>query len=250
MSYQQKYLKYKQKYQDLKKKTNGIFKLETYNETDINEFNLTDTPTFTQSIQLGGSYDTEQMMLTDTPQYGGMNISPATFAPSAPLTSCAGSVNPMHSVPMSYNNKHYNMNDELNTTTDIPNNTETDDIQNTEDIHNLFRQLGGRDVSTEEYSSSDNEVTTTTYNGRKRSENKHSSEQSENKRSESKRSESKRSESKRSESKRSENKRSESKRSESKKAKSSESESDSDSDLNDSDSDSDSSLTEIDDELF
>ena len=157
MSYEQKYLKYKQKYQELKKMLgNGAHNLETekYGEAD---FSLTDTPTnIEQPKQLGGA-EVEQIenekdfSLSETPtfadQLGGAPLVMADYTPSVPLTSCAGQVNPMPnvSVPLpasvATQNKNYVEGEELNTTTDLS------EIQNTEDIAKLFGQFGGRQES-------------------------------------------------------------------------------------------------------
>lgn len=153
MSYEQKYLKYKQKYQELKKMLGGsAHQLETENYSEIADFTLTDTPTFEQSnantfnVQQGGDDNDNDFNLTDTPnenQTGGANLMPAPYTPTAPLPSCPGQVNPMPdvSVPLpmiSQNNNLVGGNDteEINTTTDLS------EIQNTEDIAKLFNQFG------------------------------------------------------------------------------------------------------------
>ena len=159
MSYEQKYLKYKQKYQELKKMLGGsAHQLETENYSDIADFTLTDTPTNfeqpKQNIHFGGADEEllgggeEEFNLTETPtenQNGG-SLMPAPYTPSAPLPSCPGQVNPMPNVevplstpsPMIVQNKNLVGGDEeMNTTTDLS------EIQNTEDIAKLFSQFGG-----------------------------------------------------------------------------------------------------------
>lgn len=160
MSYEQKYLKYKQKYQELKKRLNvsNVHKMET--EVDIHDFVLTDTPTMENHMTGGGDEDNVE-------QRGGMApLAPATFGPTAPLTTCPGQVNPMPNVSMGLNGIMANMaanpqgpvppapfpaaplpqvgageegdSDEYNTTTDVS------EIQNTEQIERLFNQFGGK----------------------------------------------------------------------------------------------------------
>jgi len=146
MSYEQKYLKYKQKYQELKKLLGGNTEaLETNNQvTEMPEFNLSDTPTGTvmESKKQTGGNETEVMEfdLTETPtgmfeQEGGSVLTPAPFVTTAPLASCAGQVNPMPNVnvPMAMQNKN------IVHATD----TEYSEIQNTDDIARLFNQYGG-----------------------------------------------------------------------------------------------------------
>ncbi len=110
MSYEQKYLKYKQKYQELKKHINvsNVHKMQT--EVEIQDFILTDTPTM-DNMTGGGDVNIEEtgdFNLTDTPtteQVGGMvPLAPATFGPTVPLTSCPGQVNPMPDVSMGLSN--------------------------------------------------------------------------------------------------------------------------------------------------
>lgn len=170
MSYEQKYLKYKQKYQELKKMlSGGAHNLETENYGDIADFSLTDTPTnFEQPKQKGGADEMEvenDFNLTETPtfadqhnQSGGSALVMADYIPSAPLTSCPGQVNPMPNVnvpivapavtPVVVNNKNYVEAEELNTTTDLS------EIQNTEDIAKLFGQFGGKHKDSSSSSSS------------------------------------------------------------------------------------------------
>jgi hypothetical protein len=157
MSYEQKYLKYKQKYQELKKMLGGsTHQLETENYSEIADFTLTDTPTFEQSnankfgVQQGGYDNENEFNLTETPyenQIGGTTINAAPYVPAVPLPSCPGQVNPMPdvSVPLPtvlptnvQNNNLIGGNDveEINTTTDLS------EIQNTEDIAKLFNQFG------------------------------------------------------------------------------------------------------------
>ena len=170
MSYEQKYLKYKQKYQELKKNLNlsNVHKMPT--EVDIHDFVLTDTPTMESINMKGGAMQEEPIdyTLTDTPtveQIGGMApLVPATFGPTVPLTSCPGMVNPMPDVSMGLSGMMANLaanpqgpvvpapvpapvqvaggdevvSEEFNTTTDVS------EIQNTEDIERLFNQFGGK----------------------------------------------------------------------------------------------------------
>lgn len=188
MSYEQKYLKYKQKYQELKKHINisNVHKMQT--EVEIQDFTLTDTPTMENMVGGGdadvdvGMEETVDFNLTDTPteQVGGtIPLAPATFGPTVPLTSCPGQVNPMPDVSMGLSsvlsgmaanpsgpvtpppvvpqvaggddliyaeevdlqlggNDSEAVGEELNTTTDVS------EIQNTEDIERLFNQFGGK----------------------------------------------------------------------------------------------------------
>jgi hypothetical protein len=178
MSYEQKYLKYKQKYQELKKMLGGsAHQLETENYSDIADFALTDTPTnIEQSIkntnfqQGGAEMEVEEdFNLTDTPtenQKGGSTLMPSPYTPTAPLPSCPGQVNPMPNVnvplpslsPMITQNKNLvGDNEEMNTTTDLS------EIQNTEDIAKLFSQFGGKhkddsSSSSSSSSSSDSDI--------------------------------------------------------------------------------------------
>jgi hypothetical protein len=168
MSYEQKYLKYKQKYQELKKMLgSGAHNLETENYGNIADFTLTDTPTYIDAPKQLGGNDTMEVekdfSLTETPtfeqqyQSGGAPLVMADYMPSAPLASCPGQVNPSPntSVPMPSattpvvtQNKNYVDGEELNTTTDLS------EIQNTEDIAKLFGQFGGRHGSDSSSSSS------------------------------------------------------------------------------------------------
>ena len=190
MSYEQKYLKYKQKYQELKKSLNlsNVHKMQT--EVEIQDFVLTDTPTMENLNMVGGGdemyvqEETVDFNLTDTPtneQLGGsIPLAPATFGPTVPLTTCPGQVNPMPDVSMGLSGMMANLaanptgpivptpvsapvtapvtapvspplpvpqvaggdtdvaSEEFNTTTDVS------EIQNTEDIERLFNQFGGR----------------------------------------------------------------------------------------------------------
>jgi hypothetical protein len=132
MSFEQKYLKYKQKYQELKRQLGvSAHTLETENFTEANEYNLTETPTFENIIntkQVGGNdiADTveQDYILSDTPvfqtqQGGNFNIQNVNVQEVA-------------------NTKHYSQGDvdELNSTTDLS------EINNTEDIEQLFKQYG------------------------------------------------------------------------------------------------------------
>jgi hypothetical protein len=103
---------------------------------------------------------TQDISLSDTPQNGGTQLSPAPVSPTpAPVVAgtpnCAGNVNPVPNTTVpsvqpgtGYNQKY--MADMLSddTTTDMGNsvqnggNTESE-ITNTEDIEKLFSQLGG-----------------------------------------------------------------------------------------------------------
>ncbi len=160
MSYEQKYLKYKQKYQELKKMLGGgAHKLETENYTDMPDFTLTDTPTYFEAPkQRGGAEETEaenEYVLSDTPideaneLKGGAPLVMADYTPGVPLASCPGQVNPMPNVqvPIPGNAAPAGTpvgmtggsnEEELNTTTDLS------EIQNTEDIAKLFGQFGGK----------------------------------------------------------------------------------------------------------
>ncbi len=171
MSYEQKYLKYKQKYQELKKQLGGgAHNLETENYADIADFTLTDTPTYIeQPKQFGGAENTEveqDFSLTDTPtfaeqhQSGGAPLVMGEYVPSVPLSSCPGQVNPSPNVsvplpapvaPVATQNKNY-VEEELNTTTDLS------EIQNTEDIAKLFGQYGGKHESDSSSSSSSSDT--------------------------------------------------------------------------------------------
>ncbi len=161
-SYEQKYLKYKQKYQELKKQLNltvdNIHQLET-DTADIKDFTLSDTPSFNNQQTGGTNINSEDITvdidysLSDTPvQTGGAMLAPASFNPS-PLTTCVGQVNPMPNVAvpmpavntavvapiMATQNKNLVVNnDEIVTTTDLS------EIRNTEDIEKLFNQFGGK----------------------------------------------------------------------------------------------------------
>ena len=209
MSFEQKYLKYKQKYQELKKMLDGgsVHKLETETYNDISEFNLTDTPTsFDIPKQSGGADETNneevEFNLTDTPteqlrqeeqkggaalipfdytpsaplatcdgqvnpmpdvnvpMTGGAALMPADFTPSAPIESCAGQVNPQPNVNVpgvvTQNKNLVNNDEELNTTTDLS------EIQNTEDIAKLFNQFGGKHSERNKESSSSGSSSTGT----------------------------------------------------------------------------------------
>ena len=162
MSYEQKYIKYKHKYQELKQKLSNTHEMQS--NVEIHDFILTDTPTIGH---LGGGavdvmpQDTATYYdLTDTPeQSGGMtNLMPAPFGPTVPLTTCPGMVNPMPDVssmiastpvvPLSpvpaipsaaqVAGADEIASDEFNTTTNVS------EIQNTEDIERLFSQFGGK----------------------------------------------------------------------------------------------------------
>jgi hypothetical protein len=165
MSYEQKYLKYKQKYQELKKQLNNVHELETENASEIKDFTLSDTPSFTNQQTGGAEINSEDITvdidynLSDTPiQTGGSVLAPATYMPAATMGSCPGLVNPMPnvSVPMAVNvattaataaipvmatqqkSLIVNNTEELVTTTDLS------EIRNTEDIEKLFDQFGGK----------------------------------------------------------------------------------------------------------
>lgn len=181
MSYEQKYLKYKQKYQELKKSLNlsNVHKMET--EVEIQDFVLTDTPTMENVNMKGGAMPEDSVVdfnLTDTPtneQLGGnIPLAPATFGPTVPLTTCPGQVNPMPDVSMGLSGMMANLaanpqgpvmpaplpqvaggdeivdgNELVGGNNEIASeefNTTTDvsEIQNTEDIERLFNQFGGK----------------------------------------------------------------------------------------------------------
>lgn len=165
MSYEKKYLKYKQKYQELKKLLgNTPHKLETENYTEMPDFTLTDTPTNELKQSGGADVNTDEVendfLLTDTPteeQKGGSTLAMADFVTTPPLESCAGQVNPIPNVEVPLptvpqtlgapfepalapvnNNLVGGGDEEINTTTDLS------EIQNTEDIAKLFSQFGGK----------------------------------------------------------------------------------------------------------
>jgi hypothetical protein len=178
-SYEQKYLKYKQKYQDLKKQYNftggSVHQLET-ETADIKDFTLSDTPSFNNQQNGGSGINSEDITvdidysLSDTPvQKGGSMLSPASFNPS-PLTTCVGQVNPMPNVAvpmtvvntattaavaavaqpvaqpiapiMATQNKSLVVNN--NNTEELVTTTDLSEIRNTEDIEKLFHQFGGK----------------------------------------------------------------------------------------------------------
>jgi hypothetical protein len=98
MSFEQKYLKYKQKYQELKRlmqNGGGVHQLaaENYSEDIV----LTDTPV---NNIVGGSFADNtiesEINLTDTPSMeGGMMLSPASYTPTLTgAETCTGVVNP------------------------------------------------------------------------------------------------------------------------------------------------------------
>jgi hypothetical protein len=125
MSFEQKYLKYKQKYQELKRQLGvSAHTLETENFTEANDYNLTETPTFENTIntkQVGGNniVDTveQDYTLSDTPVF---------------QTQQGGNIQEVANI------KQYSQGDvdELNSTTDLS------EINNTEDIEQLFKQYG------------------------------------------------------------------------------------------------------------
>ncbi len=164
MSYEEKYSKYKQKYQELKKLLGkNVSELETEKYTEMPDFNLTDTPTGVESSKMHGGADNTETMdfdLSDTPTgtiVGGSPLVAAPYVPSTPLASCAGQVNPMPNVnvPMSMQNKNLINNED--------NATEFSEIQNTEDIARLFSQYGGKhkDSSSSESSRSSSTTSST-----------------------------------------------------------------------------------------
>jgi hypothetical protein len=196
MSFEQKYRKYKQKYLELKQQysdlqssveqNGGFFNTESFQEPVTTEqlnltatpqqFNGQKTPQIENAQQQGGFLDkifsknveeasntvttTQDISLSDTPQNGGTQLSPAPVNPTpAPVVAgtpnCAGNVNPLPNTTVpsvepgtGYNQKY--MADMLSddTTTDMADsvqnggNTESE-ITNTEDIEKLFSQLGG-----------------------------------------------------------------------------------------------------------
>ena len=95
MSYEQKYLKYKQKYQELKRQLHGgahNLETETYNE--MPDFSLTDTPTekyFSDNQRGGNDVETEMdYVLSDTPTdknefNGGSIIGMSNFLSNEPV---------------------------------------------------------------------------------------------------------------------------------------------------------------------
>lgn len=160
MSYEQKYLKYKQKYQELKRQLMAGNSVQT-GGGDEEEFILTDTPTGTIMNQRGGNSVEPEYLLTETPTFedqrgGNLTLAPADFAP-APLTSCPGQVNPLPDSSMGLSTMLADLaanpagpvmpapvqtaggDEELQQTT-----TEISDLQNTEDIERLFAQFGGK----------------------------------------------------------------------------------------------------------
>ncbi len=199
MSYEEKYLKYKQKYQELKKLLGkNVSELETEKYTEMPDFNLSDTPTGTveQPKMYGGdAAETEaiEFDLSDTPTgtiVGGSALVAAPFTPSAPLASCAGQVNPMPNVnvPMAQEggsplvaapfapsaplascagqvNPMPNVNVPMamqnkNLINNEDNATEVSEIQNTEDIARLFSQYGGKHHDSSSSHSSQSSSTT------------------------------------------------------------------------------------------
>jgi hypothetical protein len=166
-SFEQKYLKYKQKYQELKKQlgstVDSIHQLET-DTADIKDFTLSDTPSFNNQQNGGANINSEDIAvdidysLSDTPnQSGGAMLAPASFNPS-PLTTCVGQVNPMPNVavPMPVVNSvaatvaatplmvTQNKNVVVNNVEEIATTTDLSEIRNTEDIEKLFNQFGGK----------------------------------------------------------------------------------------------------------
>jgi hypothetical protein len=196
MSYEQKYLKYKQKYQELKKLLgNSVAELETEKVSEMPDFNLSDTPTGTEAPRMtGGNNETEAMEfdLTETPTgtlAGGSALVAAPYTPSAPLASCAGQVNPMPNVnvpmhggsalvaapytpsaplascagqvnPMPNVNVPMTMQNKNLINNTEENVTEMSEIQNTEDIARLFGQYGGKYKDSESSHSSQSSSTT------------------------------------------------------------------------------------------
>ncbi len=178
MSYEQKYLKYKQKYQELKKLLGGnVAELETEKVSEMPDFNLSDTPTGAEQPKMvgGGNHAETEVMefdLTETPTsglYGGSALVASPFTPSAPLASCAGQVNPMPNVnvPMQGGSAlvaspftpsaplascagqvnpmpNVNVPMAMQNKHIIENTEELSEVQNTEDIAKLFNQYGGK----------------------------------------------------------------------------------------------------------
>jgi hypothetical protein len=167
MSYEQKYLKYKQKYQELKKKMAGINNLEVDASTDVQDFLLTETPTF-ENQQTGGNIfnldnsnnETEMYSLSDTPndehhdehhdehrdehhdehhdeKVGGSETLKDELS-RANDELLGGNDENTATQSATQSVAQQVAQDELSSTTDI------DKIQNTEDIENLFNQLGGK----------------------------------------------------------------------------------------------------------
>jgi hypothetical protein len=135
MSYEQKYLKYKQKYQELKKRLANINNLEVEESTDVQEFILTETPTF-ENQQTGGnlniSNDTDMYILSDTPN------EEMTVQHDELSGGHNEQQDELKNELVKEDVELLGGNDDLVSTTDI------EKIQNTEDIENLFNQLGGK----------------------------------------------------------------------------------------------------------
>ncbi len=200
MSYEQKYLKYKQKYQELKKLLGkNVSELETEKYTEMPDFNLSDTPTGTiDASKMHGGAEVEEtdaieFDLSDTPTgtiVGGSALVAAPYVPSTPLASCVGQVNPMPNVnvPMAQEggsalvaspyvpstplascagqvNPMPNVNVPMamqnkNLINNEDNATEISEIQNTEDIAKLFSQYGGKHKDSSSSESSKSSSTT------------------------------------------------------------------------------------------
>ena len=125
-----KYIKYKNKYNILKKE------LENFEEN--NNIDLTETPTIINNMA-GGSVPT---VAVTTPCPGIVNPMPDVSVPMNQLGGCAGIVNPQPVIlppvvtssvmPLATSNKNYSINQNVDS-----------DVNNTDDIERLFKQIGG-----------------------------------------------------------------------------------------------------------
>ncbi len=125
MSFEQKYLKYKQKYQELKRQLGAsAHNLETENFTEANEYILTETPTFENTMNVK--------------QTGGFDLTTETVEQEYNLSDTPTFQNQQGGDMQAVNTKNYSQADveELNSTTDLS------EINNTEDIEQLFKQYG------------------------------------------------------------------------------------------------------------
>ena len=126
-----KYIKYKNKYNTLKKE------LENVEENNTNGIDLTETPTLSNPM-VGGSVTTTAIT---PPCTGIVNPMPDVTVPmNQEGGSCAGIVNPQPAITppvatlvtgsvVATNNKNYSINES--------------EVNNTEDIERLFKQIGG-----------------------------------------------------------------------------------------------------------
>ena len=140
-----KYIKYKNKYNTLKKQLEN---LEVNNVID-----LTETPTLSNQM-VGGSVTTTAII---PPCAGIVNPMPDVTVPmNQDGGSCAGIVNPQpvitlpvaplitSSVPLVTSNKNYSVNES--------------EVNNTEDIERLFKQIGGGHKKHHSRESSDSSI--------------------------------------------------------------------------------------------